>query len=405
MSSIAANQLPGDPHPKATPIGRDNSLPVPKADGNLSFVLRGQEDAIFEQRERKPLKDDEVEVNIRQTGICGSDVHYLQHLRIGDFVVRKPMVLGHESAGIVTRVGKAVDTHKVGDRVALEPGVPCFMCDRCKAGTYNHCEKLVFAATPPYDGTLATYYNLNASFAHKIPDNMTLEEASLMEPLGVAVYSTVFQGKAAPLQNVLVFGAGPIGLLCAAVARAFGAKRVVVIDVVDSKLQFARSFCADSVYKPSLPKEGETPIAASERNANELLGSDASSEDIRSKGGFDLVLECTGAEPCVQMGLFAARKRSRFVQIGMGRTPLSLPIHRININEIEMVGSFRYGSGTYRTAIDLVAEGKIDVSRIVTHRYRFDEAHAAFEATKRGKGEDGEQCIKVQICQGEASDA
>lgn len=104
------------------------------------------------------------------------------------------------------------------------------------------------------------------------------------------------------------------------------------------------------------------------------------------------------------MGLFAARKRSRFVQIGMGRTPLSLPIHRININEIEMVGSFRYGSGTYRTAIDLVAEGKIDVSRIVTHRYKFEEAHAAFEATKRGRGEDGEQCIKVQICQGEASE-
>ncbi|CAO1637453.1 unnamed protein product [Parajaminaea phylloscopi] len=403
MNGLSAAQAPGNPEPKTQPLGRDNSLPVPKADGNLSFVLNKVDDITFEQRPRKELREGEVEVNIRQTGICGSDVHYWTHGRIGDFVLTAPMVLGHESAGIVTRVGPGVDTHRVGDRVALEPGVPCLKCDVCKAGHYNHCEKLIFAATPPYDGTLATYYTLNSSFAHKIPSNMTLEEGSLMEPLGVAVYATAHQGKVAPLQNVLVFGAGPIGLLCAAVARAYGAKRVVVVDVVDSKLTFAKSFCADAVFKPSLPKDGETPVAASERNAQDLLASEACTDDIRSRGGFDLVLECTGAEPCVQTGLFAARKRSRFVQIGMGRTPLSLPIHRIGIYEIEMVGSFRYGSGTYRTAIDLVASGKVDVSRIVTHRYTFADALLAFEATKRGKGEDGEQCIKVQICQGEAA--
>lgn len=176
----------------------------------------------------------------------------------------------------------------------------------------------------------------------------------------------------------------------------------VIVDVVDAKLEFAKSFCADSSFKPSMPKEGETRIASSERNAQDLIASEASSDDIRSKGGFDLVLECTGAEPCVQMGLFAAKKRSRFVQIGMGNTPLSLPIHRINIFEIEMVGSFRYGSGTYRTAIELVRTGKIDVSRIVTHRYKFTDALKAFEATKKGKGEDGEPTIKVTICQGPA---
>lgn len=164
-----------------------------------------------------------------------------------------------------------------------------------------------------------------------------------------------------------------------------------------------------------MPKEGETRVQGSERNAQELIASDASSDDIRSKGGFDLVLECTGAEPCVQMGLFAAKKRSRFVQIGMGASPLSLPVHRIGIyvsaamrnshlaltsdqlcttfpqlldyQEIEMVGSFRYGAGVYRTVIDLVATGKIDVSRIVTHRYAFKDAILAFEATKKGKGE------------------
>ena len=132
----------GDPQPRSGPVDRDNALPVPPADGNLSVVLKGVEDVIFEQRPRKPLKEGEVEVNVRQTSVCGSDVHYVTHGRIGDFVVKSPMVLGHESAGIVSAVGPGVDTHKVGDRVALEPGVPCFKCDVCKAGTYNHCEKV-----------------------------------------------------------------------------------------------------------------------------------------------------------------------------------------------------------------------------------------------------------------------
>jgi len=114
----------------------------------------------------------------------------------------------------------------VGDRVALEPGQPCAYCTYCKGGDYNHCQDLVFAATPPYDGTLTTYYSIHASFAHKIPDAMTLEEASLMEPLGVAVQSAIRQGKVKPMSNVVVFGAGPVGLLTAAVCRAMGARRV-----------------------------------------------------------------------------------------------------------------------------------------------------------------------------------
>jgi D-xylulose reductase len=136
------------------------------------------------------------------------------------------MILGHESAGIVTALGDGVTTHKVGDRVALEPGQPCAYCSFCKGGDYNHCQSLVFAATPPYDGTLTTYYNIHSSFAHKIPDNMTLEEASLMEPLSVAVQSAIRQGKVKPMSSVVVFGAGPVGLLTAAVCRAMGARQV-----------------------------------------------------------------------------------------------------------------------------------------------------------------------------------
>lgn len=126
----------------------------------------------------------------------------------------------------MTALGEGVTSHKIGDRVALEPGQPCAYCQYCKGGDYNHCQDLVFAATPPYDGTLATYYNIHSSFAHKIPDTMTLEEASLMEPLSVGVQSAIRQGKVQPLSSVVVFGAGPVGLLTAAVCKAMGAEQV-----------------------------------------------------------------------------------------------------------------------------------------------------------------------------------
>ncbi|UZJ52049.1 hypothetical protein CBS101457_001369 [Exobasidium rhododendri] len=381
------------------PIGLDNSIAVPPADGNLSLLLESVKNVSYQQKEVVPPLPGQVQVNIRQTGICGSDVHYWQHGSIGDFVLKKPMILGHESAGIITAVGEGVTTHKVGDRVALEPGQPCAYCKYCKGGNYNHCQDLIFAATPPYDGTLTTYYCIHASFAHKIPDDMTLEEASLMEPLGVAVQSAIRQGKVQPFQSVVVFGAGPVGLLTAAVCRAMGAREVVVVDIIQSKLDFAKQFCATSTFKPSPPRDGEDKMAASERNAGQLILE--MGEDVLAQGGVDLVLECTGAPPCIQMGVFLCKIRGRMVQVGMGPKDVLIPLWRINIREIEMTGSFRYVN-CYPIAIDLVASKKIDVTKIVTHRYPFKDAMKAFDATLKGKGEDGRSTIKVQICQGEA---
>lgn len=335
-------------------------------------------------------------------GICGSDVHYWKHGSIGEFALEAPMVLGHESAGIVTAAGSSVDNLKVGDRVALEPGVPCFKCTECLGGRYNQCPKMVFAATPPYDGTLATFYNLHSSFAHKVPDHMSLEEASLMEPLSVAVYSTVNRGKVEPLQNVLVFGAGPIGLGCAGVARGWGASTVTVVDIIDEKLEFAKAFAATHVYKSQRPLEGETPDVAAERNAKALIGLVGGA--VAEKKGFDLVLECTGAPPCVSIGVNATRPQGRYVQVGMSsaKTLNGFPMPAVNSKEIELTGSFRYSAGTYRTAIDLVASGKLPISKIVSHRYSFEDAIKAFEATANGVGEDGKSVIKVQISGGEA---
>ncbi|KAI3623518.1 hypothetical protein CBS14141_003779 [Malassezia furfur] len=376
----------------------DNSLPTPPAQGNESYVLLDVEKTVFEDRPVAPLAPYEVRVNVRQTGLCGSDCHYKMHGRIGDFVLRKPMVLGHESSGIITAVGSDVTDRRVGDRVALEPGVPCCMCALCLAGHYSHCEKLVFAATPPYDGTLATYYNLRSSFAHPIPDNMSLEAASLMEPLSVAVHAAVSLGRVRALENVLVFGAGPIGLLCAAVARAYGAKRVVCVDLVDEKLAFAQEFCATSTFKTTPPNAEESAMDCSRRNAEALVAE--LGEDVAENGGFDLALEATGAQSCLQMACWAMRTLGRI--IGMGNPEPQIPITRMMVREVSLVGSFRYCAGDYDKSIALASTGKIDVERLVTHRYLFKDADKAFDTTARGKGEDGKACIKVQICQGAA---
>lgn len=181
-----------------------------------------------------------------KVGICGSDVHYWVNGRIGDFVVTKPMVLGHEAAGVVQEVGKGVTHLKagcisyafcknliliflfiLGDRVAIEPGVPCRTCDYCKGGRYNLCLEMAFCATPPFDGNLARFYTHAADFCYKLPDHMTMEEGALLEPLSVAVHACRRAGVTIG-QKILICGAGPIGLVCLLTAKAMGASTVII---------------------------------------------------------------------------------------------------------------------------------------------------------------------------------
>lgn len=156
------------------------------------------------------------------------------------------MVLGHESSGTVVSVGSSVTTLKEGDRVAMEPGICCRRCVRCKEGNYNLCLDMRFAATPPYDGTLAKYYVLPEDFCYKLPEHVSLQEGALMEPLAVAVHVTK-QSRIRNGDSVVVFGAGPVGLLCCAVAKAFGAGKVVAVDIQKGRLEFASEFAAMAV--------------------------------------------------------------------------------------------------------------------------------------------------------------
>ncbi|KAK1565831.1 chaperonin 10-like protein [Colletotrichum navitas] len=355
---------------------------------NPAFVLRSVQNVSFENREVPALRDEyDVRVHVEQTGICGSDVHYWQRGRIGDFVLESPIVLGHESAGTVVEVGGKVKNVKVGDRVAIEPGVPCRHCDYCRAGAYNLCADTVFAATPPWDGTLQKYYIVAGDYTYPIPDHMSAEDGALVEPVAVAVQICKVAGLRGG-QTVLVFGCGPIGVLCQAVAKAYGASRVVGVDVSESRARFAKAFAADDVYvSKRLPGAPGDPVEAA-RAVGEKI--------VREHGlgdGADVVLECTGAEPCIQAGVFAAKKGGTFVQAGMGKENVVFPITAACIRALVIKGSIRYTTGCYPEAVSLVASGKVQPRKLITHRYKFEEALEAFEVVRQAK----EDTLKVVI--------
>jgi D-xylulose reductase len=344
---------------------------------NLSFVLNKPGDVSFEERPKPSLASPhDVLVAVNYTGICGSDVHYWVHGSIGKFVVEDPMVLGHESAGTIVEVGSKVKNLKVGDRVALEPGYPCRRCQNCLAGKYNLCPDMVFAATPPYHGTLTGFWSAPADFCFKLPDNVSQQEGALIEPLAVAVH-IVKQARVKPGDSVVVMGAGPVGLLCAAVAKAYGASKIVSVDIVQSKLDFAKDFASTHVYA--------SQRIAPEENAKNIC-------DLAGlPDGADVVIDASGAEPSIQASIHVLKNGGSYVQGGMGKADITFPIMAFCIKEATASGSFRYGAGDYPLAVELVATGKVDVKKLITGVVDFKQAEEAFKKVKEG------EAIKVLI--------
>ncbi|KAL5360725.1 chaperonin 10-like protein [Aspergillus floccosus] len=334
-------------------------------DGNQAFVLHPGGSFTFEERSIPTLQSDrDIIVRIAATGLCGSDIHYWQHGAIGRYVVEKPIILGHESSGIVVECGDRVEGFAVGDRVVLEPGSTCNTCRHCRSGRYNLCQAVRFAATPPYDGTLATYYRVPQECCYKLPSHVSLRDGTLIEPLSVAIHSALQAGSMQE-KSVAVFGAGPVGLLCSAVARALGAAAVAVVDIVPSRLAFALEHGATHTYQMS----SESP----EQNAAALL------DTAGVQAGFDIVLDATGAEPCVNCGIYALTQGGSFVQVGLGKPNLSIPVGQICDKEISFKGSFRYGPGDFQLAIGLLNSRRVKLDGLVTHEFSFSAAEDAFK--------------------------
>lgn len=339
--------------------------------GNLTAVLKQVGEMVLEDQCIPQPSENQVCLAMGPVGICGSDVHYWQHGAIGDFIVKGPLILGHESAGTVTKVGSGVAHLSVGDRVAVEPGVPCYKCQNCTGGRYNLCADIQFCATPPVDGSLRQYYCHEASFCYKLPDNVSLDEGALLEPLSVAVHACR-RGNVRFGDRVVVCGAGPIGLVNMLVAKAAGAT-VLITDISQSRLVKAGELGADHVYHVT-DNQGRVHAGAIEEEF----------------GLADVVIECTGVESSIATGLWSAKPGATYVQVGYGKAEVMFPIVAVGVKEIDIKGIFRYAN-CYPIALQLIATGKINVKPLITHRYPLTQTLEAFQMSKEGTG------IKVVI--------
>jgi L-iditol 2-dehydrogenase len=334
---------------------------------NRAVVLHGPGDIRVEARPVPEPAAREVLVEIAAVGVCGSDVHYYEHGRIGSFVVREPMVLGHESSGRIVALGPGASKHAVGDRVTLEPGVPCGNCRECRAGRYNLCRDVRFFATPPIDGAFANYVTIHEDFAFVLPESVSDEAGALMEPLSVGVWACQKANVSAG-DRVLVTGAGPIGLLAAQCARAVGATEITVTDVNVHRLQLAERTGATRTINVA-----DVPLQDSGVEA-------------------DALIECSGHPASLKAGIAALRPAGTAVLVGMGPEEEGVvPLSLIQNHELWLTGTFRYAN-TYPTAIALAANGRVDLEAIITGHYGLDQAEIALRA-----GREDPTAVKVMV--------
>ncbi len=299
--------------------------------------------------------------------MCGSDTHYYDHGRIGSYVVREPLVLGHEASGVIEEVGAGVNPARVGQRVSIEPGVPCRRCRQCLAGRYNLCPDVRFHATPPIDGSLAELIVVSSTFAHPVPDSVSDEAAALLEPLSVGIWACR-KGGVGIDRRVLITGAGPIGLVALQVARAAGAEELIVCDLNDDRLAAATDLGATRTINTG-DLDGEDALA------RKLTGSDPGTAPP------DVLLECTGHAGLTRQALTTLAPAASAVLVGMGGTDVTIPLSVLQEREITITGTFRYAN-TWPTAIALAASGRVALERLVTSRHPLADTATALTASR-----------------------
>jgi D-xylulose reductase len=326
----------------------------------LAVVLEKKQQLRLREIEiAETLRPTDVRVRIHTVGICGSDVHYYRHGGIGPFIVREPMVLGHEASGVVLEVGAAVTHLSPGDRVCMEPGVPDPASRVTRLGRYNLDPTVRFWATPPVHGCLRPTVVHPAAFTFKLPDNVSFAEGAMIEPLAVGLHAI---GKAVikPGDTAAVLGGGPIGLLTALTALAAGCSRIFLTDLVPEKLALAASL------GPITPVDART----------EDLAAVARSET--SGWGVDHVFDAAGHPTALNQALAALCPGGCVTLIGMPGASVPFDIVAAQIKEARIETVFRYAH-MFPRAVALIAAGKLDVNPLITDRFPFADAVAAFD--------------------------
>lgn len=343
---------------------------------NKAFYMTGLRKMEMREISVPVPKEDQVLIKLEYAGICGSDVHYLEHGRIGDFVVEGDFILGHECSGVVAETGKNVKRLKVGDKVALEPGVPCGQCEFCRSGKYNLCPDVEFLATPPYHGCLMNYIAFPENMAFKLPDNVSTKEGALVEPLAVGLHAAA-QGNVKLGDKVVVLGAGTIGLVTLLACKAYGATEVIIVDVIEKRLEVAKNLGATRV------------INAKNENAVETIMA------LTNGAGVDKVIETAGSEHTIKQCPYLVKRGGTIVLVGLApKDIIDFNFMQIMVKEADIKTVFRYRN-LYPSAIGAIADGKIDVKGIVTHEFDFEDSDKAFDYVIENKNDVVKAVIKI----------
>lgn len=296
----------------------------------------------------------DVLVRVAAVGVCGSDTHYYRHGRLGSFVVDRPLVLGHEVAGTVVAAGTGVDRARIGQRVSIEPQRPDPDSAETRRGDYHLCPQMQFFGTPPVDGAFCDYVTIGAAFAHPVPEIVTDEAAALCEPLSVGI-AAIRKARIGRGRRILIAGAGPIGIVVAQLARAFGASDIVVSDPDEARRIRAVDFGATDVIDPVTEDVGDL--------------------------GVDAFIDASGAPSAVDAGIRAVRPAGTVVLVGSGAENMTLPTQLIQNRELMLTGVFRYAN-TWPTAINLIESGRVDMDAMVTARFPLERAAEALDSDR-----------------------
>ncbi|HTG67614.1 MAG TPA: NAD(P)-dependent alcohol dehydrogenase [Candidatus Udaeobacter sp.] len=337
-------------------------------------VMHNTREITIEQYPVPQIGPDEVLIKVMAVGICGSDLHYYSHGRIGKYVVDKPFILGHECAGDIAAIGSNVQRFQVGDRVAVEPGVTCGRCDACKEGRYNLCPDVEFLATPPFDGAFVQYIKIREDFVFAIPDELSYEAAALVEPFSVGIHAANRTGLQ-PGSTVAIMGMGPVGLMAVAAAKAYGAAKIIVTDLEPLRLEAAKQMGATHIINI----REQDPLEEIKR--------------ITSGKGVDVAWETAGNPKALQAALGSLRRGGKLAVVGLpaqDEIPLNVPL--IADNEVDIYGIFRYAN-TYPKGINFLSSGIVDANKLITDKFALEQTQEAMERALNQKSE----CLKIIV--------